>query len=83
MLQLKIVSPEKVEYDGKAESVTVPGALGNFEILTNHAPIISSLIDGVVEYVTEKGEKNQITVTGGVVSVQKNEVSLCVEKALA
>ena len=83
MLQLKIVSPEKVEYDGKAESVTVPGALGNFEILTNHAPIISSLIDGVVEYVTEKGEKFQITVTGGVVSVQKNEVSLGVEKALA
>ena len=37
----------------------------------------------MVEYVTEKGEKFQITVTGGVVSVQKNEVSLCVEKALA
>ena len=63
MLQLKIVSPEKVEYDGKAESVTVPGALGNFEILTNHAPIISSLIDGVVEYVTEKGEKFHLAST--------------------
>lgn len=81
MLQLKIVSPEKVEYDGQAQSVSVPGSLGNFEILTNHAPIISALIGGQVEYVTDKGEKTQIDVTGGVVSVQKNEVSLCIEKA--
>ncbi len=83
MLKLKIVSPEKVEYAGEAQSVTVPGALGNFEILTNHAPLISSLIVGKVEYVTADGNKFSITVTGGVASVQKNEVSLCIEKALA
>lgn len=83
MLKLKIVSPEKVEYTGEAQSVTVPGALGNFEILTNHAPLISSLIGGKVEYVTTEGDKFSIAVTGGVASVQKNEVSLCIEKALA
>ena len=81
MLRLKIVSPERIEFEGEAESVTVPGAVGNFEILKNHAPIISSLVDGVVEYVTTQGEKISLSVTGGFVSVHKNEVSLCVEKA--
>lgn len=43
MLKLKIVSTEKVVFTGDVESVTVPGTLGEFEILVNHAPIISSL----------------------------------------
>ena len=43
MLRLKIVSPERVEFDGEVESVLVPGTLGSFEILQDHAPIISSL----------------------------------------
>lgn len=81
MLKLKIVSPDSIEYDGEARSVCVPGALGNFEILVNHAPIISSLIAGTVEFVTSQGAKKQVLVTGGFVSVHQNEVSLCVEKA--
>ncbi|MDO4932248.1 MAG: F0F1 ATP synthase subunit epsilon [Prevotellaceae bacterium] len=81
MLKLKIVSPERVEYDGEAESVNVPGTLGNFEILTNHAPLISLLIDGTVVYVTPQGDRCSLPIMGGYVSVHKNEVSLCVEKA--
>lgn len=83
MLKLKIVSPEKIEFTGEVESVTVPGALGNFQILTGHAPLISSLTDGKVEYTTNTGKKNCIAITGGVASVHKDEVSLCVEKQLA
>ena len=78
MLNLKIVSPEKVEYDGAAERVLVPGAMGQFEILSNHAPIISTLHKGVVEYINKEG-KNSIEILGGFVEVQKNQVSLCVE----
>ena len=55
MLQLRIVSPEKVEYDGAVESVLVPGTAGQFEILNDHAPIISTLQKGVVEYATKEG----------------------------
>lgn len=83
MLKLKIVSPEKIEYTGEVESITVPGALGNFQILTGHAPLISSLIEGKVEYTTANGESNSISITGGVASVHKDEVSLCIEKHLA
>ena len=78
MLQLRIVSPEKVEYDGVVESVLVPGSMGQFEILDNHAPIISTLQKGVVEYATQEG-KVSLNILGGFVEVQKNLVSLCVE----
>ena len=78
MLKLKIVSPEKIQFDGEVESVLVPGTLGQFEILQNHAPIISSLNKGVVTYVTAQG-KNDLEVIGGFVSVNQNQVNLCVE----
>lgn len=77
-LKLKIVSPEKVMYTGEVECVQVPGTLGSFEILTDHAPIISSLQKGDVEYTTKEGKK-QLAITAGFVEVQKNEVRICVE----
>ena len=78
MLQLKIVSPEKVEYDGAAERILVPGTMGQFEILNDHAPIISTLQKGTVEYVNKEGITS-LEIQGGFVEVQKNQVSLCVE----
>ena len=78
MLQLKIVSPETVEYDGAAERILVPGTMGQFEILIDHAPIISTLQKGTVEYVNKEG-KTSLEIQGGFVEVQKNQVSLCVE----
>lgn len=79
MLKLKIVSPERIEFDGEVESVLVPGAQGQFEILKDHAPIISTLDKGVVEYGQSKGQKVQLEILGGFVEVQQNVVSLCVE----
>lgn len=78
MLTLKIISPEKTEYDGPASIVSVPGTQGRFQILTDHAPLISSLEKGVVEYDTD-GTRHQLPILGGFVEVQKNVVSLCVE----
>ena len=78
MLKLKIVSPEKVVFQGDVESVLLPGTLGSFEILNDHAPIISSLEVGKVEYTTQEG-KQTLDIQGGFVECKKNEVSLCVE----
>lgn len=78
MLQLKIVSPEKIEFDGAVERVLVPGTMGQFEILNDHAPIISTLQCGTVVFSTADG-KQQLEIQGGFVEVQKNKVSLCVE----
>ncbi len=80
MLKLKIVSPEKVEFSGEVQSVTVPGTMGIFEILDNHAPILSSLMVGDVVYQTTDGATQKLKIAGGFVSVQKNVVELCVEK---
>ncbi|MDD7319223.1 MAG: ATP synthase F1 subunit epsilon [Prevotella sp.] len=78
MLKLKIVSPERVEFDGEVESVKVPGTVGEFEVLVHHAPIISSLERGTVTYRTSEGSKT-LEVKDGFVSVKKNVVNICVE----
>ena len=79
MLQLKIISPERIVFTGEVTQVVVPGTLGEFEILDNHAPIIASLEKGKVDYVPLHGDKESLEILGGFVEVQKNEVSLCVE----
>ena len=78
MLKLKIVTPEKVVYDGNADNVTVPGTLGSFEILTDHAPIVSSLEPGNVKY-SLSGKSQEISILGGFVEVRRNEVDVCVD----
>lgn len=78
MLTLRIVSPERIVFTGEVDSVLVPGAVGPFEILNNHAPIISTLVEGKVEY-TVKGVKTELQIVGGFVEVKKNNVDLCVE----
>lgn len=78
MLALRIVSPERVVFTGEVDSVLVPGTVGQFEILNDHAPIISTLVEGKVVY-SVKGTKKELRIVGGFVEVKKNEVSLCVE----
>lgn len=79
MLKLKIISPEKILFAGEIVRVIVPGTLGRFEILNDHAPIISTLEQGVVAYDIVDGERTELNISGGFVEVQKNEVSLCIE----
>lgn len=78
-MRLKIVSPEKILYEGEATSVKVPGVLGGMEILQNHAPLISALTEGTVSYTNADGTES-ISVAGGFVEVLRNEVSLCIER---
>lgn len=75
---MKIVSPEKVVFDGAVERVVVPGTSGEFEILVNHEPIISTLEKGRLVYQDSEGRHEQM-VNGGFVEVQKNNVNICVE----
>ena len=72
------MSPEKLIFDGDVDSVTLPATLGRFTILPNHAPIVSSLTQGRLTYLTE-GEEQSIEVQGGVVDMSDNRVDVCVE----
>ena len=48
-MYLEIVSPEVKLFSGEVESLTVPGASGSFQVLNNHAPIVSTLTKGQVK----------------------------------
>ena len=74
-MHLEILTPEKKIFEGVVSLVTFPGADGSFQVMDNHAPLISLLKEGAVEYQGKDGAKN-IKVTGGVVEVLKNKVIL-------
>jgi len=77
-MNLIILSPEKQIFSGIVKSIKVPGASGQFEMLENHAPIVSSLQAGEVRIIKENGEKLAFEVSGGFVEMLNNEVSLLV-----
>jgi F-type H+-transporting ATPase subunit epsilon len=75
---VSILSPEREIYKGQVKSVKVPGSAGAFEILENHAAIVSSLKSGVIRLVEEGGSQKQFEINSGFVEVLRNEVSLLV-----
>lgn len=80
-MQLEILTPEKKIFEGETDSVQLPGSDGLFQILNNHAPLISSLKEGKIK-ISQKENKNIIvTVKGGFVEVLKNKVTVLAEGA--
>ncbi|MGX8713138.1 MAG: F0F1 ATP synthase subunit epsilon [bacterium] len=77
-MKIKITKPDSTLYDGEATLVQLPGTGGLFEILNNHAPIISSLANGTIRLVTEQGEQTFV-IRGGVVKSQQNEILVLVQ----
>ncbi len=75
-----IVSPERKLYEGQATGVKLPGALGSFEVLEGHAPLVSTLSAGRIVCVGG-GHDYEIDVKGGFVEVVRGKVSVCVETA--
>jgi F-type H+-transporting ATPase subunit epsilon len=75
---LEILTPDKKIFEGEVNSVTVPGAQGSFEIMNNHAPIISILDDGKV-VVRSAGKEQKFHTKGGVVEVINNKVIVLAE----
>ena len=77
-MTLEIISPQEVVFKGDAESVTLPGALGKFTVLKNHAPLISVLVEGSIAYRTPSGEENSYAIKGGLADVDNNVISVCI-----
>lgn len=76
-MTLKIISPEDVVFEGEVTSVTLPGQLGSFTVLRNHASLVSTLVAGTVSYVATDGEENSLPVNSGIVDIDNNIVSVC------
>ena len=77
-MKLTIITPDKPVYDGEATSVTVPGSAGSFEILKDHAPIVSTLEDGKV-IIRTSGNEEVIRIIGGVVEAAHNQITVLAE----
>jgi F-type H+-transporting ATPase subunit epsilon len=77
-MNLEILTPDKKVFEGEVKSVTVPGTMGSFEILNDHAPIISTLDDGKL-IVRTGGREDVYLVKGGVVEVLNNKVMVLAE----
>lgn len=79
---LEIITPDRTVFEGEVESATFPGSKGSFQVLENHAPLISSLERGTVVYKNKAGEF-KLEIDGGVVEVLKNKVILLAESVIS
>lgn len=89
-MNVDIITPEKKIYSGKVSSVYLPGVNGEFQMLNNHAPIVSILKAGKIKLeapeadkITEDFKKNndlyEIFVDGGVIEMNQNKVIILAE----
>jgi len=77
-MYLEIVTPDQKVFEGEVISVTFPGTDGSFQVLNNHAPLLSTLKKGTIVYKDKKNEYDVI-VDGGVVEVLNNKVIVLAE----
>ncbi len=77
-MTVEILTPEKTLYSGKANLVKVPGSNGSFEILRNHAPIISTLEKGQIKIESDNMQPVFFEINSGVIEVHKNMVTILV-----
>ena len=79
---LTIISAESKVFEGEVESVLVPGMIGDFLVLSNHAPCISSIRPGFLEFSEGTSNKQRYFVSGGIIEVINNMVSVLVDSAI-
>ena len=80
--QLSVISAESKVFEGEVENVLVPGMVGDFLVLSDHAPCISSIRPGFLEFSDEASKKQKYFVSGGIVEVINNMVSVLVDLAI-
>ena len=80
-MELVLLSPDKEFFKGPVKSVTVPGSLGQFQILTGHAPLISALSEGFVKIVKDDGSIINYSINSGFIEIIENELAILVQKA--
>lgn len=81
-LKVDIITPNQILFTGEADLVNVPGVLSPFEVLYNHAPIVSGLERGIIKITDKKDGTKRFVSSSGFIEVLNNNVSILVEKAL-
>ncbi len=79
---LEVITPDEKVFEGEVESATFPGTEGSFQILNDHASMVSSLGAGDLKYIVQKEKKKEevhIGLIGGVVEVLNNKILVLAE----
>lgn len=78
-MYLEIVTPDKKIFAGEVSLIRLPGSNGSFEILENHAALISTLEEGPVRIIDKEGKEHNISIKNGVVECLDNNIVVLVE----
>ncbi|HNY58155.1 MAG: ATP synthase F1 subunit epsilon [Bacteroidales bacterium] len=81
-MKIEIITPDKNIYSGEIRSVRVPGRKGSFQVLKDHAPIISTLDAGKVIIADDQGTEVRFEITGGVIEVKRNRIILLADSVV-
>jgi F-type H+-transporting ATPase subunit epsilon len=78
-MKIEIITPDRKVYEGEIKSVRVPGKKGSFQVLKDHAPIVSTLDKGPVIIIDQNDKEILYEVDGGVIEVKMNRIILLAE----
>ncbi|MBU0764255.1 MAG: ATP synthase F1 subunit epsilon [Bacteroidetes bacterium] len=78
-MYLEIITPDKKIFEGTIRLIQLPGSLGSFEILRNHAPIISTLDEGTIKVIDENNREVFFGISGGVIETTENKIIVLAE----
>lgn len=78
-MKIEIITPEEKVYEGDIRSLKVPGKKGAFQVLKDHAAIVSTLVEGEVTVTDMNGRDSDFEIQGGVVEVRNNVIILLAE----
>ena len=81
--ELSVISAESKVFEGEVENVLVPGMIGDFLILSDHAPCISSIRPGFLKFSDGSSKEQRYFVSGGIIEVNNNMVSVLVDLVIA
>ena len=76
-MTLKIISAERILFEGETSVVTLAGEKGRFTVLPHHASLISTLVPGKLRYMSGS-EEHEIEVGGGIADIDRDVVSVCI-----
>lgn len=80
-MYIEVITPDRKLFAGDIKLVKLPGTMGSFEILNNHAPIISTLEKGEIRIKGMHGETTLIEINGGIVESKDNKIIVLAESA--
>ncbi len=78
-MKIEIITPDRKVYEGDIKSIRVPGKKGSFQVLKDHAPIISTLENGTVIMIDQNDDEKRYQIDGGVIEVKVNKIILLAE----